>query len=271
MRLCLGVSLESDKTAMSTTRTTNLSEFVKITREANPYCILPDNLDTPVWRYMDLEKFHSLLKESALYLCRADRLEERFEGTYSRRQIMEMEKWFRAIGKDHLIEAEKERRRKDRLNTYINCWCMGECDLDLMWKRYIRKPPGISIMSSVKRLKDICDRALECWPLDISAIAYFKHVEGENINYLGTPATFIYKDVHFKLDNELRIIHYPSYSEPTPTHVFLKIDLKDLIEKVVLQPMAKESDMACVMGMLRNAELDEIPVEHSRADGEIIV
>lgn len=248
-----------------------MSGFIKIAREPNPFCILPEKLDTPVWRYMDLEKFQSLLRERALYLCRADLLEDRFEGTYSRRQIVEMENRFRAIGKAHLIEAEKERRRKDRLITYINCWCISDCDLDLMWKRYIRYPPGISIKSSVRRLKDICDRALECWPLDISAVTYFKHVEGENINYLGTPTTYFYKDVHFKLDNELRIIHYPNYLEPTPPSVFLKINLKDLIEKVVLQPMAKENNLVCVRGMLKNAGFDEIPVVHSRADGEIIV
>ncbi len=270
MQVCLGVSLESDKTDMSTARTTNLSQFLKITREANPYCILPDNLEIPVWRYMDLKKFESLINERALYLCRADLLEERFEGTYSRRQIIEMEKWFKAIGESHMIESENERRRKDRLTTYINCWCIGDCDFDLMWKGYIRNPPGISIKSSVKRLVNICDRAVGCWPLDLSAVTYFKHVDGENINYLGKPTTFFYKDIHFKLDNELRIIHYPNYSEPTPSHVFLKIDLKDLIEQVVIQPMAKESNFEYVTNVLKNAELDDIPVVHSRADGELI-
>ena len=58
-----------------------MSELIRIAREPNPSCILPDNLDAPVWRYMDLDKFQSLLKEKALYLCRADRLQDRFEGT----------------------------------------------------------------------------------------------------------------------------------------------------------------------------------------------
>ena len=68
-----------------------MSDIIKIVREPNPSCILPDNLDTLVWRYMDLDKFQSLLKEKVLYLCRADLLQDRFEGTYSRRQIMQME------------------------------------------------------------------------------------------------------------------------------------------------------------------------------------
>ena len=40
-----------------------MSDLIKIAREPNPSCILQDNLDTPVWRYMDLDKFQSLLKE----------------------------------------------------------------------------------------------------------------------------------------------------------------------------------------------------------------
>ena len=66
-----------------------MSEFINIPREPNPSCKLPENLDTPVWRYMDIYKFYSLLEEKALYLCRADLLQDRFEGTYSRHQILE--------------------------------------------------------------------------------------------------------------------------------------------------------------------------------------
>ncbi|MEI6609267.1 MAG: hypothetical protein WCO53_05915, partial [Deltaproteobacteria bacterium] len=137
-----------------------MSEFIKITREPNPSCKLPDDLGTPVWRYMDLYKFQSLLDKNALYLCRADILQDRFEGTYSLHQILLNEDWFRKIDESHMIDSEREKRRKDRLKTYISCWCMSDCDLDLMWKGYIRNPPGIAIKSSVRRLKDICDKAV---------------------------------------------------------------------------------------------------------------
>jgi len=67
---------------------------------------------------MDLDKFQSLLNAKALYLCRADRLQDRFEGTYSLRQIIEMENWFKKINEQHMIESEKDRRQKDRLKTH---------------------------------------------------------------------------------------------------------------------------------------------------------
>ena len=252
------------------TRGNNMDEYIKIARPANPSCILPENLDTPVWRYMDLDKFQSLLNEKALYLCRADRLQDRFEGTYSRHQIIEMEKWFKDVDESHMIESERERRRKDLLRTYISCWCMGEFDLDLMWKGYVRNPPGISVKSTARRLKNICDKAVGCWPLDISTVTYFDHAGAKNINYFGTPTNFLYKDVHFKLDNELRIVHTPNFSEPMPTHVYLKIDLEDLIEEVVFQPGVEEMSLMSVRKALNDVGLDNVPLLASRDDRDLI-
>lgn len=247
-----------------------MDEYVKIARPVNPSCVLPTNLDTPAWRYMDLDKFQSLLKEKALYLCRADRLQDRFEGSYSRHQIMAMERWFEDINESHMIESEREKRRKDRLKTYISCWCMGEVDLDLMWKGYVRNPPGVAVKSTVKRLKNICDKAVEYWPLDISTVTYFDHAGTKNINYFGTPTNFLYKDFHFKLDNELRIIHSSNFPEPTPPHIFLAIDLGNLIEEVIFQPKTKENRLGLVREALDEAGLHKIPVLASRDDRDLI-
>jgi len=123
---------------------------------------------------------------------------------------------------------------------------MSDCDLDLMWKGYVRNPPGIAIKSSVRRLINIRDKAVEYWPLDISMVTYFDHAGGRNINYFGTPTPFLYKDNHFRLDNELRIIHYPNIIGLKPTHILLKVDLNELIENVVFQPKVEENNLKSI-------------------------
>ena len=42
---------------------------------------LPEDLSSKIWRYVDLPKFLSLLEGASLYLARADRLGDPFEGS----------------------------------------------------------------------------------------------------------------------------------------------------------------------------------------------
>jgi hypothetical protein len=247
-----------------------MGEYLKISRPIDPSCKLPDDVDSSAWRYMDLYKFESLLGKKALYLRRGDLLQDRFEGTYSRYQILKMNEWFEKIKETHMIESEKVRRSKDRRRSYISCWCLGEYDFHLMWKAYIEKPPGIAIKSSVRRLQMICDNAVTHWPLDISLVNYFDQAAGKNINYFGTPAIFLNKDRHFQLDNELRIVHWPNMSEPTPEHVLLPLKLADLIESIVLQPRSDEDFLSLIRGLLDDSDCKEIPILYSRDDRELL-
>ena len=44
-----------------------------------PFPVEDEN--TTIWRYMDFTKFVSLLDKKKLFLCRADKLEDSFEGS----------------------------------------------------------------------------------------------------------------------------------------------------------------------------------------------
>lgn len=246
-----------------------MNEYIKIKREINPKYKLPENLDTAVWHYMDMYKFEFLLNKKSLYFCRADRLEDRFEGSYSKHQINQMNEWFIRLGEGKMIESEQQRRLRDRKTTYIHCWCLGDADFDLMWKAYVKKPPGVALKSSVKRLIKICDDAIDHWPLDISVVTYFDHAGGQRIDYLGRPVSFFYKDNHFKLDNELRLVHWQNYSTP-PEHVEIPISLNDLIESVILQPKADIDSLKFIRRLIDDSELNQKPVVFSRDDREFI-
>ena len=247
-----------------------MSEYTKINREPFPNCTLPENIDINVWRYMDVYKFNSLINTKSLYLRRADLLQERFEGTYSREQILDLENWFKLLGQSTISDIERERRRKDRLNTYISCWCMSECDLDLMWKGYVQNPPGIAIKSTVRKLIDVCDKAIDHWPIDISTVTYFDHANGHFINYSGSPIVFFFKDNHFKLDNEIRIVHHPDYSDSPIECVYIPVDIPELIEEVVIQPKSTKKHMIDIRKKLDDSGFNKIPIVASRDDRELL-
>ncbi len=248
-----------------------MSEYIEIQREINPSCKLPKNLDTPVWRYMDQDKFTWLLQKREVYLCRGDLLQERFEGSYSRQQILNTNDWLKRIGKTEVIKQERERRIQDKKKTYISCWCVGDCDYDLMWKAYIKKKGGVVIKSTVRKLQNICDVNIAHWPLDVSLVTYFDHADGKFVDYFGTPDIFLKKDKHFMLDNELRIIHWPNIADPTPEYVGLPVEqLNNLIEQIILQPKASLSFFKFVKELLDQVGLEKIPVYYSRDDRELM-
>ncbi len=49
----------------------------------NKFIEKPKNENSKIWRYLDFAKFISILDRKALFFVRADRLSDKFEGSYS--------------------------------------------------------------------------------------------------------------------------------------------------------------------------------------------
>jgi hypothetical protein len=244
---------------------------MKINRDRHPKAKLPVDANIPVWRYMDKWKFEGLVKKKELYLCRGDLLQDKFEGTYSRAQLAEMNQWLTEKGYERQIEIEKQHRKMNRQRFYISSWCMSQYDLDLMWKAYTSDVDAIAIKSSISRLESVCDCAIEHWPLDISIVDYFGHAEGYMIDYFGDGFdAFVNKDYHFELDREIRLLHWRSYKPAQPEAVLLPVNLSTLIERVVLAPGATTADAEEIRRLLDYYGLSNAPVDSSRNDHEVM-
>ena len=248
-----------------------MTETIRSPRDVHPKAKLPEDRQIPVWHYMDRWKFEELIKKQKLYLCRADRLQDIFEGTYSREQLLDMDQWLTAKGYESIIDHEKKCRQINRQRFYINCWCMYPNDLDLMWKAYTKDIHAIALKSRISMLETVCDHAIDFWPIDISTVSYFGHAEGDFIDYFADGFdAFVHKDYHFELDRELRILHWRSYKPAQPENVFLPVDLSMLIDRVVLAPGAKSKDAEEVRKLLDECGLHNIAVESSREDRKIM-
>jgi hypothetical protein len=229
---------------------------------------LPEDLQTIVWRYIDDWKFIDLIKQHGLYLCRGDKLQDTFEGTYSRYQIMDQDRWLGEIGYANLIPQEKKQREENRRNFYVSSWCMYNHDLDLVWKAYTKVCHAVAVQSRVAKLVAICDKAIEHRPLNVSIVKYFGHKEGDFINYFATGFdAFVHKDYHFKLDNEIRIVYMANWAKnqgQTPEGIVLPVELSVLIERVVLAPGSTSKDAEAIRNLLNEYGLENITVESSR-------
>src|SRR5580692_9299812 len=112
---------------------------------------------------MDLRKFVSLVEERALFFCRADRFDDRFEGSYPRGAAVEaaLQQIVAAAANDPKMPGRIQGarrisscRKQFRQSVLINCWHINERESAAMWKLYIRSDKGIALKSTVQRLID---------------------------------------------------------------------------------------------------------------------
>jgi hypothetical protein len=54
--------------------------------KAHPDFIPPDNENQLIWRYMNISKFYHLIKTQTLYFSAACQFQDRFEGSYTKKQ-----------------------------------------------------------------------------------------------------------------------------------------------------------------------------------------
>ena len=193
--------------------------------------------DSVIWRFLDLAKLISLLKEKALYMTRADKFEDQFEGAVC--SLEDSDKYDQALidyysecleGRpvsEQLIENEHYAIRMIRKNSFLNCWFEGSYESIAMWKLYAsgKEAKGVAIKTAIGRIVEIGR---------ISYIDYSK--EWPNAN-----EALWRKRLSFEYEHEVRVrvITDGGLSPTPPEFMLLPVDLDLLIESVFVSPMAE--------------------------------
>jgi hypothetical protein len=240
-----------------------------------PHPDLPEIDDaTSLWRYVDLYRYLDLLQTAELHLTRADQMEDRWEGAYSKVNVAERPDVY---GKDWpmMSEAMPRMYQYARIHTYMNCWFMGEAQSYAMWKLYDAAGKGVAIRTTAARLKTalIGDR--------------LPPLSGAKVNYVDYDATFIpegnlffpyiHKRLSFEFEREYRLLAMWSpkslkpeepgaavRTEPDTPPPFLResVDLAGLIERVYVSPDAPDW-VARVVQEVTRRYLANVDVVHS--------
>jgi len=113
-----------------------------------------------VWRYMSFGRFVWMLKRRALWMCRADQLDDAWEGV---------------LGAQEHPAAQQLRRR-----IYVNSWTASNSESHAMWSIYCNSKEGVAIQATLSQLKaSVADakhlnvlpvRYVNSRPLDLPAI-----------------------------------------------------------------------------------------------------
>src|ERR1700710_1703875 len=90
---------------------------------------LPENLDVPIWRYMQLARFEEMLHRKSLFFYRPDGFDDKFEGMWgamSRKYVedtlrKQIENGVNVLGGlEHQLEAHKKIADRMRAFTAVN-------------------------------------------------------------------------------------------------------------------------------------------------------
>jgi len=175
------------------------------------------NLEVPndnmtVWRYLDFTKFVSILDRQALFFCRADKLDDPFEGSQTKANVPLRAELYKDNISPEDISGDYKWLTKI---TAINCWHINSYESFVMWKLYLKSNEGIAIRSTFRRLRDsLKDTKPDVYIGKVNYIDY----EKDNIpkDFL---SPFLHKRKSFDHEKELRAIVQDLTSAHQPSMV----------------------------------------------------
>ena len=196
-----------------------------------------------LWRYMDLYKFISMMKNSSLFFSSPKCFDDPFEGAHG--ELDNKPKWdqfyssfFRAsliTAPDncwHQVDNEKlekdvtrlvnEISRRNRLPIFINCWHWNENESEAMWKLY---STSVENAVAIQTTYDSLLRALR-GSVSIKPVRYIDFsVQFPDLNEL-----YLYKRKSFEYEHEVRALFYDSRKK-RKAGIERKVNLNTLIKE----------------------------------------
>ena len=200
-----------------------------------------------IWRYMDFTKFVNLLHTESLFFCRADRLDDKWEGIFPKKMIdkFSLNKKFIKSDDGNKYNWCEWQIIKEARSHLINCWHVNDHESDAMWKLYSSNKQSIAVQSTIGRLKRCFNKTAK--RIRIGAVEYvdFETWEPNNRFFnIGEPnilKTFFLKREGFEHEKEIRAITNIAYNKHKQEKgILVAIDLNELVETIVISPISED-------------------------------
>ena len=215
----------------------------------------PDN--TKIWRFINFQKFMSMITDSSLYFSRLDKLGDPFEGLYSKASIQSDEKVYNSEASDYgrsVIKGIHATAYKIRRTSFANCWYMNEYETELLWSRYSFMDDGVAIQSTFERLKSCLNIPHAVY---IGKIKY-KDWDAEPIPLGNVMNTIVTKKINHRDERELRaaIVTGFDIKPQTKKGICVPVDLIELVESIYVSPKSTKWVLKLIKNVLKKNKLD---------------
>jgi len=203
-----------------------------------------------IWRYMNFDKFESLIKNESLFFCRADKFEDKWEGIFPKKMIEKFELDKKQIPSDdgNTYSFCEWQIKKEARSHLINCWHANDNESFAMWKIYTENnQTSIAIQSTLGRLKNSLNANNErIWIGEVEYIDFRNWLPQNHIFNVGQPNalnSFFLKWHYFQFENEIRAVINKAFSKhQAEKGILVNVDICSLIENVYLSAECSKKD-----------------------------
>ena len=235
----------------------------------------PNNVDAKIWRFIDIQKFWSLLERESLHFSKVTSFEDPFEGRiaeYNKKMGREMYSTIRdKFETDEKFEKFLITRLKSFEELYhtaknftlVNCWHLNEYESASMWRLYSTNNSGIAIQSTYTKLTQSFQNTPD--KVYVGTVSYTDFTK-EWMDESNVYAPFMYKRKSFENEQELRCVTVlpdddsktrvlsdldkerekitpskPKIVDPNELTIngkFVKVNLDELIENIYIAPLS---------------------------------
>ena len=211
--------------------------------------------DAVLWRYMDFEKFVSLLDQRALFFAKVSELGDPFEGSITK----PIQKWI-----DKSMDNPKDVHKyliERRSRMLVNCWHEGDYESEAMWHLYGK---SIAIRTTSASL---CSSFIGEVPVVRVGWVRYADYNKTDMRLENFFDLYLLKRLSFKHEQEVRAI-VSTDTDYTPVEgkgMYCDVNLETLIEQVVVAPDSPEWFMDLVKSVSKRYNL-EVPVLQSNLE-----
>ncbi|MFN7936600.1 MAG: hypothetical protein U0R19_24980 [Bryobacteraceae bacterium] len=227
-----------------------------------------------LWRYLDFAKFIALLETSSLFFCRADKLEDSWEGSIADLNSKARERMYSELPptlRDSTSEMFSSMGLRLRKLTFICCWHASLHESAAMWAHYSRGQNGIAIRTSYRRLSESLKRAPQS--IYVGRVRYMDY-STDPVPTGFTFGPYLCKRSGFEHEQEVRAIIQQLTSLKAPVletgdGISITIPLDVLVEAIFVAPTTPTWVLQTVQAIVarfglnvevRRSDLDRDPV-----------
>ena len=224
---------------------------------------LPNDPNTIVWKYLDLSKFVDLLLYQRLFMSRADKFEDQYEGTFSEPTFEEIRK----LSKDNpeFLNQYKVHREK----VVISSWHINEYESFAMWQIFTQNNEGLAIQSTLGRIQKALEveKSYKQYIGEVNYIDYKKELIPFDDDFF----PFLFKRKSFQYEREVRIL-----SDLRDTNLVIDnglkvaVDINELIETIYIHPKSEKWYKNLVIDLVHRLGFD-FKIEKSDLESDILI